>query len=393
MTTLSHQIRLDPTVKQANQLQRAAGVARFAWNWGLARWDELYAAGEKPTALKLKVEWNRIKGGQFPWVYDSPKDANQQPFTNLGHAFQLFFQGKAKRPRFKKRGRHDAFYVSNDKFNVDGRRVRLPVIGWVRMREALRFEGKILSGTVSRKADGWYLAVQVELLEDYQRERTGAETVGVDLGVTTAATLSTGEKIDGPKPLKAHLKRLKRAQRRVGRKQKGSNNRKRTVRKAARLHQRIANIRNDWTHKLTTRLCRENQAVVVEDLNVRGMLANHHLARAISDVGFHEVRRQLTYKAPLHRTHLVVVDRWFPSSKLCSDCGAKHEDLVLSDRVFRCPVCEVAKDRDWNAALNLRTAGLAGTYACGPEGSGAACSTKPCRGEAGTMPCSHASTP
>lgn len=391
MPTLSHQIRLDPTVKQSTQLQRATGVARFAWNWGLSEWQRQYKAGEKPTALKLKAEWNRIKGEQFPWVYDSPKDANQQPFSNLGLAFTAFFAGRAKYPRFKKKGQHDSFYLSNDRFRFDGKQVRLPIIGWVRIREALRFEGKILSGTVSRQSDGWYLAVRVELPDSYARDRTGDTIVGVDLGIKAAATLSTGEAIEGPKPLKKHLKRLRRAQQQLSRKQKGSRNRAKAQVRVARLYQRIRSIRSDFLHKLSTRLARENQAVVIEDLNIKGMVRNRRLARAISDIGFYEFRRQLEYKAPLYGTEIIVADRWFPSSKACSSCGWKNDSLALSDRVFRCHECGLVEDRDVNAALNLRTLGLRG-IACGPEGSGVLTSTKPLRVEAGTMPCPFVST-
>ena len=387
--TLSHKIRLDPTAKQANALARACGVARFAWNWALTEWQSQYEAGEKPTANGLKKRWNEIKGEQFPWVYESPRDANSQPFTNLQAAFRRFFSGKARYPSFKKKGQHDSFYVANDKLKMESSRVRLPVIGWLRIREPLRFDGKILSATVSREASQWHIAIQVQLAEDLPQTE-GSGTVGVDLGVSHVATLSTGEQIDAPKPLAKHLKKLRRLQRAVSRKQKGSKNREKAKRKVARLHCRIKNIRQDALHKLTHRLTHENQVIVIEDLNVAGMVRNRHLARAISDVGMGEFRRQIAYKSGLYGVELLVADRWYPSSKTCSDCGAVRALLSLGERTFVCAECGSVKDRDLNAALNLRTLGLRG-MACGPEGAGSATSETG-RDEAGTMPCSLVGT-
>lgn len=364
---LAHRIALDPTVKHRIALARAAGVSRFAWNWALAEWDRQYKAGEKPTAAKIKKRWNAIKGEQFPWVYDSPKGANQQPFTNLQKAFRAFFRKTAKRPTFKRKGEHDAFYIENDKFRMDGHSVMLPKIGRVRLREELRFAGKIMGAVVSRSADRWFVAVQVDVGE-VQKQRTGDGIAGVDLGVKTAATVVTedaAEILTGPKPLKAALRRVKRHGRIVSRRKKGSHRREKAKRRLARLHYRVSNIRKDFLNKLTTRLVRENQAVVIEDLNVRGMVKNHRLARSVSDMGFFEFRRQLEYKAPMYGTRLVVVDRWFPSSKTCSGCGRVKDHLALSEREYVCEHCGLAVDRDVNAARNLRTAGLAETHARG----------------------------
>ena len=203
-TTRSHKIALEPTADQAQAFRRAAGVARFTWNWALAAWRRQYEAGEKPTALGLKKQFNAIKGEQFPWVYESPRDANAQPFANLGKAFVRFFNKEARRPRFKKKGKcRDAFYVANDKFRVDGRTITLPRIGKVRMREALRFAGKVTGATVSRTANRWFVAVSVEVDLPAVRCENQARTVGVDLGVKRLATLSDGTVITGPKPLRS----------------------------------------------------------------------------------------------------------------------------------------------------------------------------------------------
>ena len=354
-------IRLDPTCKQAIALYRAAGTSRFTYNWALAEWNRQYAVGEKPTAAKLKIQWNTIKREQFPWVMESPRDANSQPFADLGRAFSNFFascKGKRKgrkvqHPTFKKRGQHDAFYVANDKFEVRkrGKRgvVRLPVIGDVRMFEAFRYRGKILSGSVYRQAGQWFLAIAVETRVE-QITTFKNPIVGVDLGLKTAVVTSLGDHVDAPKPLCSALKCLRKANKRLHRRKKGGCNRKKAQLQVAKIHQRVGNVRKDFLHKVTSRICRENQAIVIEDLNVAGMLKNENLARAISDVGFGTFRTFCEYKAP---ERVVVADRWFPSSKRCSRCGDVKETLLLSERVYRCGRCGMEVDRDLNASLNL----------------------------------------
>jgi putative transposase len=384
---LAHKIALDPTVKQAIGLVKACGTARYAWNWALAEWKRQYESGEKPNTNALKIQWNKEKP---EWVYESPKDANQRPFANLRKAFVRFFKKKARYPRFKRKGVHDSFYLSNDKFAVDGSRVRIPIIGWVHMTEEIRFAGKIQSASVSRTADRWFISFSIDVGE-YSKTRTGDGIIGVDLGVKDAIVLSTGEKLEGPKPLRKSLKALGRRARRLSRKTKKSNRRTKAKRKVARLHARITNIRNDFLHKATTRICRENQAVVIEDLNVRGMVKNHRLARAISDIGFGEFRRQLGYKAKIYESEIIVADRFFPSSKTCSSCGSIKENLMLSEREFRCEDCGFTGDRDVNAAINLRTLGLREIYARGHRVSPRP-GTAAVVDEARTKPCSLMST-
>lgn len=264
---LAHRIALDPTVEQGIALSRACGCARFTWNWALAEWDRQYKAGEKPTALKLKVLWNQIKEKEFPWIYESPKDANQQPLANLQKAFTKFFKTKKGHPKFKKRGVRDSFYVSNDRFSVDEFAVKLPVIGSVRMREELRFTGKINAAVVSREADRWFVSIQVETAVEPLPKTD--KTIGIDLGLKTAVVCSDSQTFDAPKPLKSNLKRLRRLSRCHSRKQKGSANRKKSQCRLSRLHARIKHIRQDWTHKITSKLIHENQVISIEDLCVK----------------------------------------------------------------------------------------------------------------------------
>lgn len=371
--TRSHKIALDPTPDQEQQFRRAAGVARFTWNWALAEWLRQYKAGLKPTALGLKKQFNAVKGELFPWVYDSPRDANAQPFANLGRAYARFFDKEARKPRFKKKGKcKDAFYVANDKLRIGGKTVTLARIGKVRMREALRFEGKIACATVSRTADRWFISITVETDLPVRPCENQARTLGVDLGVKRLATLSDGTFIEGPKPLHRTLKRVKRLGRALSRKTKGSRNWEKARRRLARCHRRLAAIRADALHKLTTALVRDCACIVIEDLNVKGMSRNRKLARAILDMGFGEFRRQLDYKQVLAATEVIVADRWFPSSRTCSACGALNDTLTLKDRTFRCGGCGLAEDRDLNAARNLeRYPGLQGNpYACGHPSAG-----------------------
>jgi putative transposase len=418
---LAHRIRIDATAAQRDYFARAAGTARRVWNWALAEWNRQAASGQRPNAMALKKAFNRIKYSDpdwldsdgNPWLRAIHRDAHAQPFANLAKAWSRYFEQRragwtVHAPRFKKKGRCvDSFYLANDKFRLDGMSAVLPKIGHVALREVLHWHGKIMGASVSREAGHWYLAVQVDVPDHLaRRRRTGDDVTGVDLGVTSAATLSSGEKVAAPRPLKAALRRLRIRSRRLARKQEAakaaagivgriakgirlpaSKNRTKGALALARLQARIARVRRDFMHKLTTRLCRENQTVVIEDLHVSGMLKNARLARAIADVGFYEFRRQLTYKSGRYSTRIVVADRWYPSSKLCSCCGTRNGALALGERIWTCANCAAQHDRDVNAAINLQrlaTGALAARTAL-PEASqavtrGAAAGPRPAGG-------------
>jgi putative transposase len=351
---LAHKIALDPNVEQAVYFARACGTARFAWNWALSEWQRQYKEGGKPSEAALRKQLNTAKREQFPWMLEVTKVAPQQAIKNLGAAFKRFFEGKAKYPRFKKKGIHDSFRAENGPgtFAFDEKRIKLPVVGWVKMRETLRLEGKILSATVSRVADRWFVSVTVEVAHQVP-VRENQAVGGVDLGVKALATMSDGGAVEGPKALRSNLKKLRRLSRSLSRKVKGSANRRKAKAKIARLHTRISNIRKDGLHKLTTELVNRFAVIGIEDLNVKGMMANGKLSRAVADMSFHEFRRQLDYKAAMAGTRIVVADRWFPSSKTCSDCGHVVPTLPLSVRDWVCPACGSVHDRDRNAAINL----------------------------------------
>lgn len=372
MSKLAHKIRLAPNAKQERYFKQACGTARFIYNWGLAEWNKRKAAGEKPTSDVLKRHWNAIKSEKYPWALQTARDTNSQPFRNLQTAFVKFFNKTGGYPVFKKKGKSkDAFYIANDKIRVEGKKVRIPVIGWVRMREELRFAGKINSAVVSREADQWHISISVEVPVT-QKPRSVKNACGIDLGINKLAVIhsDTGTQVVlPPKPLDANLDRLIFLSKRLSRKIKGSKNRRKAAVKVARLHLRIKNVRKDAIHKLTSTVINENQVIAIEDLNVNGMMRNRKVARAVSDRGFTEVRRQLAYKALIVGATVHTVDRFYPSSKTCSGCDRYHKEWVWGMTIVRCE-CGLEMDRDINAAINLYRAGKARINACGAEEDG-----------------------
>ena len=376
---------------QVTACHKHAGAARYAYNWGLTRKQEAYkATGTSPTAIDLHRELNALKKTDLPWMYEVSKCAPQEALRNLDSAFAHFFRrytlkqqgklrGKVGYPRLKTKKKGLGSFRLTGSIMVVPDAIQLPRLGRVRLKERgyLPMTGaagvKVLSATVSEHAGHWYVSIQVE--QAWEVPVNAGPVVGVDLGVKMLATLSDGTVIPNPKPLKRRLKKLKRFHRAVSRKQKGSKNRKKAARRLARLYREIANQRANTLHQVTTALAKTKSVLVIEDLNVSGMLKNHHLAQAIGDVGFSEFKRQLTYKTAWYGSRVVLADRWEPSSKTCSGCGWVDEDLTLADRTFRCQnpdgPCGLVLDRDLNAAINLSK--LAGSSsdsqnACG-EGS------------------------
>ena len=372
---LAHRIELDPTERQKEYFRQACGTARFVWNWALAEWNDRYDLGANTKASEIKRYFNSFKYEAFPWLKNIHRDAHAQPFAALGKAWKAYFSGEVPgRPQFRKKGKcRDSFYVAWDKFSSRGKSVRLPVIGQVKLRETLRFAGRIQSATVSRETDRWFIAIAVEMPAVEVHPPRG-EAVGIDLGLTTFAALSNGEKVEAPKPLTKELKRLRRLSRAHSRKRSGSHNRQKAALRLARCHRRMGNIRKDFLHKFTTRISKNHAEIFVEDLNVKGMAQNRRLSLAIHDVGWSELRRQLEYKSLLYGSLLTVRDPFYASSKICCVCGYVMEVLPLSVREWTCPACGAKHDRDVNAAINLKqdTVGYTEIHAWGQKGSGLA---------------------
>lgn len=367
-----HKVKLLTTPKQEAYFGRACGVARFAFNWGLHQWQEQYKAGMRPSAMALKKEFNAIKKIEFPWATEVSKYAADTGFLNLDKAFKNFFSRRAKFPRFKSKHTAKLSFSAATKreFRVEGKRVKLPVVGWVCMAEGLRFDGHPFTVTVVREADGWYASILIETIQVLER-RQDLGVVGVDLGITNFAVLSTGEKLPALKPLRAETARIYRLQRSFSRKAKGGKNRAKAKTKLALLHQRVARVRNDALHKLSTRLAADYSVVVAESLAVKNMVRNRRLARSISDCGWAEFRRQLGYKLEMTGGELILADRFFASSKTCSECGEKVGSLPLQTREWSCQSCGSIHDRDVNAAINLRNLAAGSVVAAfGAAGSG-----------------------
>lgn len=369
-TIRGYKTELDPDDKERTALLQHAGAARFTFNWGLNEKKKAFGAKEKtPNAIELHRRLNSLKKSEFPWMYSVSKCAPQEALRNLDRAYDNFFRkvkgkkagtfkGKAGFPRFKSKHRSIGSFRLTGVIKVFNNAVQLPVLGKLRLKEHgyIPTEGiKILSATVSEHAGHWFVSVQVE--QEFPDPPKKAEAiVGVDLGIKSLAVCSDGKTFQNPKALRSRLKQLKRLQRHASRKIKGSQNRKRANRKVARLHYRISNIRKDTLHQITTELTKTKSVVVIEDLNVSGMLKNHCLSQAIQDLGLGEFRRQLGYKGIWNNCKIVVADRYFPSSKLCSVCGCVNEKLTLADREWTCD-CGVHHDRDLNASTNLENYG------------------------------------
>lgn len=344
--------------KQRTLLAQHCGVARHAYNEGLKLTLAVLEHNKTNPTDKIKFpsaidlhKWlvASIKP-QFQWYYKSSKCAPQYALRALREAWDRCFKKTSGVPNFKKKGKNDSFTLDGTIKVVDHYKIQAPVIGKLRTYERLPFGYKPKSVTISRKADRWFISYKIET---EPTQNNSSNVVGVDLGILRFATLSTGEQIDSPMPLKKLGKKLAKLQWHNRNKEKFSKNWQKAQTKIARLHNHIANVRKDFIHKLTSKLASENQAVVIEDLNVSGMMANRKLSKAISDCGFYEFRRQLEYKTKLYGSELVVADRWFASSKTCNNCGCKKESLSLSERTFRCDECGFETDRDLNASLNL----------------------------------------
>jgi putative transposase len=380
----AYKTELDLNDRQKTACARHAGAARWAYNWGLARNKEAYQSGGKYlSAITLHKELNSLKQTEIGWMYEVSKTAPQEALRDLDKAFANFFrrvklkqQGKLKEkcgfPKFKSKKKGLGSFRVWGSIHVYSDAIQLPRLGLLKLKERdyLPVTGvRVLSATVREKAGGWYVSLQCEV-EIPDPVQSGKPVCGVDLGIKSLAVVSDGTVFGNPKALKSNLTRIKRLQRTVSRRVKGSANRKKAIRKLAKAHARVANIRKDTLHQVTTRLAKTKSVIVLEDLNVKGMVKNHKLAQAISDVGFYELRRQLMYKSQWYGCQVVLANRFYPSSKTCSGCGSVKPELGLEARVFVCESCGMVIDRDLNAAINLEnlmitTGSLPGSNACG----------------------------
>ena len=359
----AYKTKLDPNNEQRGYFSACAGTARFVFNWALADRKAMFEADGKPNKFEQKRRFNAWKKENASWMANYPYVILQEEFDHVDVAYQNFFrrikQGGDKPgfPRFKSRHQDKQSFTLRGSITVEDDRIKLPKMGWVRLAESgyIPTEGvKILFVVVSRAADDWFVSVQVEQEIADPQPAQGAP-LGVDMGIKSLAVCSDGTTFDNPRTLRKYERKMARLNRELHRRTKGSNNRQKTKEKIAALHQTIANVRRHTQHNISrhTTAITKPSAVVVEDLNVKGMVKNHKLAKAVSDVGMGELRRQIEYKAAWNGVEVIIADRWFASSKTCSACGNVKEVLTLAERVYCCDVCGAELDRDLNAAMNL----------------------------------------
>ena len=410
MISIAHKIELAPNNKQKTYFRKAFGVARLAYNWGIAEWQRRYKAGEKCSYVEINNAFNAIKGDQYPFVYEVTKYACSQAIRNVATAYKNFFEnlkkGKVSYPQFKrKKDNQGSFYICNDGIKLSDvntnskafskmthntklkrQYLRIPNLGCVKMMQRVRFIGKINSVVISQEGGKYFASFSMLITEDeYKRthphikEIHKDESAGVDVGIKSALMLSDGIFIESPKPLKQNLRKIKRLSRQLSKrthartkqerldgKKKSNNYRKLSV-KLSNAQRRVANIRRDFTQKVTTILTTHYGQIALEDLNVKDMVKNHRLAQAVSDVAFGELSRQIEYKSKNNGISIKKADRFYPSSKTCSICGNIKHELTLKDRTYRCDKCGAVIDRDYNASLNLL--GLLSNTKIGASGS------------------------
>lgn len=377
----SYKTEINPNNVQRTLLTKHAGVARFAWNWALSRRIEEYKlTGKSSNSIDQHRELNRLKPTDFPWMYEVSKCAPQEAMRDLDKAFKNFFDKRSRHPRFKSKKRGLGGFRLTGSITIEAGRVKLPRIGWLRLKESdyLPTDAKINSATVKERAGRWFISVQVEEQIDVSENQGPA--IGLDLGLKSFVVGSDGSSLESPKPLLCSLRRLQRLSRRHSRKQKGSMNRRKSAMRLAKLHYRISCQRADFLHKATNDLTKTKSVIVVEDLNVAGMMKNHCLARSISDAGWSEFVRQLEYKAVWNGGKVIKAGRFYPSTKTCSACGMVKNDITLSERTYSCDNCGLVLDRDVNAArnlLSLSTGSSPGFEVCGDSPLGDSMKQKP----------------
>ena len=352
----SIKVRLELNNQQITLARKHAGTARFAYNWGLTKSQELVKRdGKRPTAIDLHKLWVKEVKAENKWTYEVSKCSPQQSLRNLDQAFKRVFKVKGvKSPKFKKKGIKDSFYLDGS-IKIDGNRIKLPKFGWLKCSENLP-GCQVKNVVVSRHSEYWFVSFKTE----HQPTITPKvqEKIGVDLGIKTLATMSDGSESPTVRAYRKYLRKLRKAQHEVSKKfikeaKKQSNNYYKAKKKVAKIHYRIACLRKDALHKLTSNLAKNHGQIIIEDLNIKGMSKNHKLASAILDGGFYEFRRQLEYKTCWYGSKVTIANRYYPSSKICSRCGSIKDKLSLSERIYICEVCGLELNRDLNAAINL----------------------------------------
>ncbi|PSU63250.1 RNA-guided endonuclease InsQ/TnpB family protein [Photobacterium phosphoreum] len=351
---LAHKIELRPTEEQADYLNRACGSRRHAFNQLLAHFNQ---DGVKWSKKEANAVYKAIRE-QFPWYAEVSQRVTRNAVDDLHNAFSHFFRRikngeKAGYPKFKRKGQHDSFALrEKPKFDVDGRTLRIEKLKTrIKLRQGLRFTGTPCQVTISKRAGKFFASILVDS-SDYDPKDQQCGSVGVDFGIKDMAVCSNGHTFKANQKLKYAIKKLKRRQRALSRKKKGSNRYAKAKLAVAKLHYRISNQRLAVLHEISDYLTKNFKVITIENLNVKGMIRNRKLSRAIADCGFGMLRQFIEYKADFRDCTVVIADRFYPSSKTCHLCKTVNNELILKQREWRCE-CGARHDRDFNASINL----------------------------------------
>ncbi len=351
----THKITLAPTFRQRKWFTSQCGYARFAYNHALADFKAGLANDNFQSWRTLNTNFNKTKK-DYDWTSSQDQRAALYAIKHLGQGIANWVAKRAKFPRFKGRAHRQSYTTDEQAVRVEGKRIKLPKIGWVKMRQVLRFVGKLIKVTISRTAHRWFVSITVDTEDtEVSVDNSTYPVVGIDVGINTLATLSDGTQYDNPRPLKRYERKLKRAQRKLSRKVRKSNNWYKQKRKVERIHYRIACIRNDAHQKATTEIVNRASAIGIETLKVTNMLKNKKLAKALSDSALGGFLSKLKTKAEARGIPVTEADQFYASSKTCSHCRHKKKELALKERTYHCSQCDISIGRDINAALNLRT--------------------------------------
>jgi len=391
-----YRFQMQPNRAQDMLLSQFAGARRFVWNWALARRIAYYKEhGKGVGRIALSAELTALKAQpETAWLRAMDSQALQQVLIDLYRAYDNFFERRARYPRFKSKKRDEQRFRIPQRVAVRDGVVVMPKIGAVKIRQSRVIEGATKSATFKRDSTGrWYVSLVAcfEMSDTALPAPNPEGVVGIDLGLKDFAVMSDGERIAAPKFYRRRQRKLRRASKAFSRTVKGSNGRAKARKRLALVHSKTTNQRSDFLHKLSTRLVKMHTGLCIEDLSLKGMVRTK-LSKSVSDAGMGEFRRMLTYKSVWHRKHLAVIDRWYPSSKICPVCGTINDALTLSDREWICDGCDMTHDRDLTAAVNIRREGLKQMVAVGhteTRNAGGLAIRLPHRKHAGMNPSSH----